>query len=64
MNMLPPTIALFSALLKEKVHVVDLVDSTYYQTNRGIDFDGTKATRLNAVPSSTSEEQDERYGLA
>jgi len=50
MNMLPPAIALFSALLKERGHRVDLFDATYYQTNYGIDSDGTKETRLNVVP--------------
>jgi hypothetical protein len=43
MNMLPPAIALFSALLKGRGHSVDLFDSTYCQTDHGIDSDGTKA---------------------
>ena len=30
-------------------------ETTYYQTNHGIDSDGTKATRLNVVPFSPSE---------
>ena len=55
MNMLPPAIALFSALLKDRGHSVDLFDATYYQTDHGIDSDGTKAERLNVVPFSTSE---------
>jgi len=55
MNMLPPAIALFSALLKERGHAVDLFDATYYQTDHGIDSDGTKAERLNVVPFSPSE---------
>ena len=55
MNMLPPAIALFSALLKARGHSVDLFDATYYQTNHGIDSDGTKAERLNVVPFSPSE---------
>ena len=50
MNMLPPAIALFSAILKERGHRVDLFDATYYQTDHGIDSDGTKAGRLNVVP--------------
>ena len=45
--MLPPAIALFSAPLKQEGHAVDLFDATYYQTDHGIDSDGTKATRLN-----------------
>ena len=55
MNMLPPAIALFSALLKDHGHSVDLFDATYYQTDHGIDSDGTKAERLNVVPFSASE---------
>ena len=55
MNMLPPAIALFSALLKGRGHSVDLFDSTYYQTDHGIDSDGTKADRLNVAPFASSE---------
>ena len=55
MNMLPPAIALFSALLKERGHEVDLFDATYYQTDHGVDSDGTKADRLNVVPFSQDE---------
>ena len=55
LNMLPPAIALFSALLKQRGHSVDLFDATYYQTDHGIDSDGTKATRLNVVPFSPNE---------
>ncbi|MBL08950.1 MAG: radical SAM protein [Acidiferrobacteraceae bacterium] len=55
MNMLPPAIALFSALLKDHGHSVDLFDATYYQTNHGVDSDGTKAERLNVVPFSPNE---------
>ena len=55
MNMLPPAIALFSALLKERGHSVDIFDSTYYQTDHGVDSDGTKAERLNIIPFSSGE---------
>jgi hypothetical protein len=55
MNMFPPAVALFSALLKREGHKVDLFDATYYQTNYGIDSDGTKADRLNIVSFSPSE---------
>ena len=48
--MMPPAIALFSSLLKAKGHQVELFDSTYYQTDFGIDSDGSKADRLNVVP--------------
>ena len=50
MNMLPPAVALFSALLKKEGHKVDLFDATYYQTNFGVDSDGSKVDRLNVVP--------------
>ena len=55
MNMLPPAIALFSAILKARGHQVDLFDATYYQTDHGIDSDGTKAGRLNVVPFSSND---------
>ena len=55
MNMLPPAIALFSALLKERGHLVDLFDSNYYQTDHCIDSDGTKAERLNVTPFAPRE---------
>jgi radical SAM superfamily enzyme YgiQ (UPF0313 family) len=50
MNMFPPAVAMFSALLKREGHEVDLFDATYYQTNYGVDSDGSKADRLNVVP--------------
>ena len=50
MNMLPPALALFSALLKGAGHQVEIFDSTYYQTDYGIDSDGTKMEFLNVVP--------------
>src|SRR6185369_9364256 len=50
MNMLPPAIALFSALLKDAGHEIQVFDSTYYQTDYGIDSDGTKMEFLNVVP--------------
>jgi radical SAM superfamily enzyme YgiQ (UPF0313 family) len=50
MNMLPPAIALFSALLKSAGHQIEVFDSTYYQTEYGIDSDGTKMEFLNVVP--------------
>ena len=39
MNMLPPAIALFSALLKKEGHKVEIFDTTYYAINYGIDSD-------------------------
>jgi len=50
MNMLPPAIALFSTLLKSAGHKIEVFDSTYYQTDYGIDSDGTKMEFLNVVP--------------
>jgi anaerobic magnesium-protoporphyrin IX monomethyl ester cyclase len=55
MNMFPPAIALFSTLLKDRGHQVDLFDATYYQANYGIDSDGAKADRLNVVPFNPDE---------
>jgi len=51
MNMLPPAIALFSAILKHEGHEVALFDATYYAIDYGIDSDGIKAERLNVSPS-------------
>ena len=50
MNMLPPAIAMFSAILKEKGHQVQIFDTTYYSLDYGIDSDGSKMERLNVVP--------------
>jgi anaerobic magnesium-protoporphyrin IX monomethyl ester cyclase len=58
MNMLPPAIALFSALLKEQGHQVELFDSTYYLTDFGIDSDGSKVERLNVAPFNP-----DKYGI-
>tara|TARA_B100000686_G_scaffold130676_2_gene137712 strand:- start:180 stop:1775 length:1596 start_codon:yes stop_codon:yes gene_type:complete len=55
MNMLPPAIALFSALLKKRGHEVDLFDATYYNTDHGVNSDGMKAERLNVVPFGDGE---------
>lgn len=50
MNMLPPAIALLSALLRERGHEVSLFDATYYSIDDSIDSDGSKMERLNVVP--------------
>ena len=50
MNMLPPAIALFSAILKQHNHEVRVFDTTYYKTDHTIDSDGSKEERLNVVP--------------
>ena len=50
MNMLPPAIAMFSAMLKREGHQVQIFDTTYYSLDYGIDSDGSKMERLNIVP--------------
>lgn len=55
MNMLPPAIALFNALLKQKGHEVDIFDATYYSTDYGNDSDGSKANNLNVLPYDENE---------
>jgi anaerobic magnesium-protoporphyrin IX monomethyl ester cyclase len=53
MNMLPPAIALFSAILRQHDHQVALFDATYYSIDYGVNSDGTKAEQLNVVPFET-----------
>ena len=55
MNMFPPAIALFSAVLKREGHSVRLFDATYYSVDYGIDSDGSKADNLNVVPYDVGE---------
>jgi len=55
MNMLPPAIAIFNALLKKDGHQVDIFDATYYSTNYGNDSDGSKSDNLNVVPYDDDE---------
>ena len=50
MNMLPPAIAMFSALLKKQGHETQIFDTTYYSFDYGMDSDGSKMERLNVVP--------------
>ena len=45
MNMLPPAIAMFSAILKKEGHQVQIFDTTYYSLDYGIDSDGSKMER-------------------
>lgn len=61
MNMLPPVVALFTALLKERGHVVDLFDTTFYRIP-GFDFDSDKEKEksLNVRPFDFGE-HDVRY---
>ena len=51
MNMLPPAIATFSAILKNEGHKISVFDTTYYSTDHGNNSDGTKEG-LNVVPFS------------
>jgi len=55
MNMLPPAIALFNAILKQNGHRVSLFDATYYSMDYGVDSDGSKADNLNVVEYDRSE---------
>jgi len=50
MNMLPPAIALFSAMLKKAGHEVDIFDTTYHALDDKIDSDGSKMDKLHVVP--------------
>ena len=50
MNMLPPAIAMFSAILKKEGHQTQIFDTTYYSFDYGMDSDGSKMERLNVVP--------------
>ena len=52
MNMLPPAIATFSAILKKEGHKIEVFDTTYYSTDHGNNSDGTKEEGLNVVPFS------------
>ena len=44
-----PQMALFSSLLKNEGHEVEIFDSTYYAVDFGLDSDGTQVDKL-AVP--------------
>ena len=52
MNMLPPAIATFSAILKNEGHEIQVFDTTYYSTDHGNNSDGSKEEGLNVVPFS------------
>ena len=57
MNMLPPAIATFAAILKGQGHEVQVFDTTYYAVDFGIDSDGSKENRLSVVPYTTEMEK-------
>ena len=50
MNMLPPAIGLFTAILKNQGHSVELFDTTIYENLTSIDSDKQKSENLNARP--------------
>ena len=50
MNMLPPAIGLFAAILKRDGHSVSLFDTTIYEGLAAIDSDKMKSENLNARP--------------
>lgn len=50
MNMLPPAIGLFAAILKQSGHVVRLFDTTSYEGLSSVDSDKMKSENLNARP--------------
>ena len=54
MNMIPPGIALFSALLKREGHKVEIFDTTYYQIDYGMDSDGSQINKLMSIKNVNS----------
>jgi radical SAM superfamily enzyme YgiQ (UPF0313 family) len=54
MNMLPPAIGLFTALLRRDGHEVSLFDTTVYEDLAPVDSDKQKADNLNARPYDDS----------
>ena len=60
MNMLPPAIALFSAILKQRGHKIDLFDATDYPNPETVEGDSDfnsdkiKETNLNSRPFDDS----------
>jgi len=54
MNMLPPAIGIFTAILKREGHDVALFDTTSYEGLSSIDSDKSKADNLNARPYDDS----------
>ena len=50
MYMIPPAIALLSAILKKHGHKSEIFDLTFYAADHGIDSDGSRAEILNTLP--------------
>ncbi|MBW2333484.1 MAG: B12-binding domain-containing radical SAM protein [Deltaproteobacteria bacterium] len=56
MNMLPPAIAIFSALLKQNGFEVDLFDTTYHRMEAdAFEHDKTKESALQVLPTNMAE---------
>lgn len=55
MNLVPPVIGVFSALLKREGHTVALFDTTYYQGDAGFDSDKKKMENLQVRPFNLEE---------
>ena len=54
MNMLPPAIGLFTAILKREGHEVKLFDTTVYEDLTEFNSDKAKSENLNARPYDDS----------
>ena len=50
MNMLPPAISRFSALLKEQGYTIDLFDTTYHKIDGKVTSDEEKTKHLQVRP--------------
>ena len=55
MNMIPPSISIFTALLKEQGCTVDLFDTTYYSTDNEFDSDKKKKESVQVRPFDLAE---------
>lgn len=55
MNMVPPAISIFSAILKECGYDVDLFDTTYYPTDNEFDSDKKKESSVQVRPFNLAE---------
>ena len=64
MYMIPPAVALLSAILKKQGHKSEIFDLTFYASDHGIDSDGSKEDRLTVVPfKAEMEKRNLRRGL-
>ena len=60
MNMLPPAIAIFSSLLKEKGNKIEVFDTTYYAVDFGIDASGV---HFELTPEDVTECVGDLYNI-